>query len=736
LLATGGYFVSAEAAGFSPASAAGGQPIFIAWGESKMGLDMVLSRGGAKLAGLVLDATGGPVAGAAVRVTRVETTPHNTVAVETGHDGRFALWTLPGPVTWMAEAVGYAPLRGYRVAPTGDLVIQLTPASTVQGEVVAARDGTRVPEVEVRAVPQGSWYSPFHRSGVTNSEGAFTIQGLEPGPYIFVGEGAGWRGQSAAPLGIGLGQHFDHVVVTVSPVAQVAGTVLFTSTGQPCRQGSVGLGPTLPGMTSPYDPPYAKPENGNSHVASLMSSIEYDGGVHFRAVPPGTYHVVVQCADHLLSAGPTTLDVGSANVDGVVWKVEPGLRMVIHFVDGADQPVAGARGLIVFPARREGERRMPMGLLADANGRFEYPGALYPGTYTLRPDAGYEGNPVEVELREGMGKVDATLRLVGRGSVLVTVQTPEAEPIDDVTVSATAADKPSPSAGATGLSGMASPSTPANPSLAPPSAMPLEGRTFDAVPLGNGRFRIGPLAPGRFQVRVSDGVNPPPTANGSRGGLVSVGTGVVQMAVTLERNGSIRGRIVDASNQPLPDVWVSADCQQEGASTPLDMLRRHPPPGYAASGGRVVSDPEGRFTLRGLAHDAPCKLRAEQPNGSIGLKRDARSGDDVVISLPALGTLSGSAFTANGDPVERFTISVNETETGGRARGEMVSAPGGHWTLGKVQPGTLEISANAEGAFAAFGTVLAPGQALGDVRLEFRPVRETRSPPAAGPGSP
>jgi hypothetical protein len=89
--ATGGYLVDAEATDFLPGPANGGQPVFLVWGEKRAGVDIMLSRGGAKLAGLVRDATGGPIAGATVRMTRF-TPPHNTVAVQTNHDGQFVLW--------------------------------------------------------------------------------------------------------------------------------------------------------------------------------------------------------------------------------------------------------------------------------------------------------------------------------------------------------------------------------------------------------------------------------------------------------------------------------------------------------------------------------------------------------------------------------------------------------------------------------------------------------------------
>ena len=46
--------------------------------------------------------------------------------------------------------------------------------------------------------------------------------------------------------------------------------------------------------------------------------------------------------------------------------------------------------------------------ITDADGRYEFTNILYPGTYQLGPDRGYEGAPTTVALQLGAEKVDAT----------------------------------------------------------------------------------------------------------------------------------------------------------------------------------------------------------------------------------------------------------------------------------------------------------------------------------------
>jgi hypothetical protein len=160
------------------------------------------------------------------------------------------------------------------------------------------------------------------------------------------------------------------------------------------------------------------------------------------------------------------------------------------------------------------------------------------------------------------------------------------------------------------------------------------------------------------------------------------------------------------------------------------LFRKSPPPGFPVS-GRVVTDSEGRFAIGGLATKALCNVSAEQPFGAIGQKRDVRPQDDVVVGIPALASLGGTAVDANGNMVERFTISLREEQTGS-TRAEAVTAQGGRWNLGNVQPGTLQISANTEGAFAQLQTELAAGGVLSDaasgsLRRGDRSIRSKRA---------
>jgi hypothetical protein len=712
-LGPGAYAITAEAEGYFPGVALDGQAVRVAAGESKVGLDIVLEEGGAKLAGRVLDATGGVVQGATVRAMRAAP-PHRAVAVTTRADGSFALWVYPGSVSISAEAVGYAPLHVARIAPAGDLTLVLTPGSSLQGVVVAAKGGEPVPNVEVRAVPTGSWASPVHRSATSNGEGTFSIQGLEPGEYTLVAEGEGWRSLRSRPLDLGLAQTIDQIKVVVSAAARVEGKVVLRGGEEPCASGSVALGPSMPGTSSPFDVPAApsasKPADPHGPpVPAMMAGIGPEGDVRFRGVPPGTYHVVVQCPDHLLADGPTSLEVADKDITNLRWEVDAGLGLTVHVVDEVDRPVPGARFVMMWPPPPQGGARPVMPLTADADGRYQVPSVLRPGTYRFEPAAGSDGQPLEIELHDGQGKTDATLRLRGAGAIVVNVKTADGAAVDDVTVRAVA------SSASGGADASAAPS-----------------RMFTGMPLGGGRFRISPLDRGRYWVQVLDGVNAPDESQEPSSGVVDLGARAdIETTVTLDRGGSVRGRVVDGARQGVPDVWVSAKCGHDGMGIVAASLL----PDFEGADHRVVSDAEGRFTIAGLTRRGACTVRAEQPYGATGVLRDVRAGDEVVVALPSLGVLAGTAVGADGRPVEALRVSVRDEDTG-TSRTEELSCPGGQWRLGKVMPGKVQILASDPSRGSAQQRVeLAPGQTLDGLRLELAAPLAVApmTPPPGGP---
>jgi hypothetical protein len=675
--------------------------VLVPTGETVSRLVVILDPGGVKLAGVVLDATGGVVSGAVLRAV-VDLPSYRAVSGRSGPDGRFAFWVAPGALTILADATGYAPARVYRVAPAGDVVFRLVPAAVVRGAVVAVEDGHPLADVEVRAMAVGKMFAPVEPVTRTDADGNFALANLEPGGYTFVAEGPGRRGTSGPPILIGLAEQRENLRIVASAVAQVRGRVVVDPDGTPCREGMVRMGPSIAGRTNSFDAPDAAPSTRTSKVPQLVAGIEADGTVRFPSAPPGTYRVGVDCTGYLFRDGPLEVDVNASDVADLVWKVAAGSRLTIRFVDELDRPVPAARGRLVL--QRAG-RTVVTPVLADVTGRYEHPTALHPGAYTIQPDTGYEGDPVNVELSDQ--PVEAVVRLRGKASIFVSVRTPQGGAIDDVEVYAIAVEDPAakvqPSASAP-----AGPFGPEQPTS-----------RVDSIPLGGGRFRLGPLHAGRFEVHATDGTNPPFSAGSAPSGreqaeVVELRSGRdVELTVTADRGASISGKVVDGSGQPVPDVWVRARCEGNAGSP-----RSFNPDSPAR---RFVSGPDGRFAIDGLSPNAVCSVEAERPLGPIGVVADARPGQDIVVALPDPGTLAGTAEGPDGERVEAFDLLVQDA-TGRPLPSQSINAPGGRWKVGGVSPGTLHLQArSAPGNIANADVELASGASLDSVRLVFGP---------------
>jgi protocatechuate 3,4-dioxygenase beta subunit len=676
-LAPGVYFLRASAAGFEPGVANAGVAVLLTAAQDKAELDFVLRSGGAKVAGSVIDATGGPVAHAFVRAARAPG-PSDMVDVETNDDGRFALTISSGSIALTARAAGYADAHSSAVAPASGLTLVLVPESTISGTVVTGKDSQPVAGITVRAVPVGSWGMSAHPLTQTNERGEFALSALKPGAYGLLAEGDHLRGSADGPYDLDVADAIRGAVVVVSPALSVSGSVVMKSNGEACRNGDVYL---------------SQPEAAQVALPTLAAEIDSNGGVMFSSVVPGRYEVRVQCADNVLDEGPRTLEVGAADVSGVVWKVSPGLGLSVRVIDQRELPVPNATFQLQLPGQA-GEAPPTMLLTADAKGRYEYPTTLDPGHYVLKPRGTFRGEPVALALEAGMGKVGVTLRFQGSGAINVTVRTRSGEPVEGVTVVAAPLDT------ATKIS-------------------PLQRRVTlgrQAAPLGAGRYHIASLEPGRYEVTVEDSVNPPVVAGSVERPAIDVReASEAQAEVVLERGESISGRVVDDAGNPLPNVWVSAI--QDGDGDPVaavrlaTMLSGGPGPGQ-----RVLTDLEGRFRLENLVGKTPFAVRAEELHGGVATKRGVRTGDDATLVMAATGVLIGTAVGPKGELSTGSSIQISQVDTGW-TRAALVNADGS-WKFSNAMSGRLRLSAVDQAGRSAQREVdLGPRQTLDHISL-------------------
>lgn len=702
-LGTSGYRVTASAHGYAVGTANQGRPLFVKEGGSIDGVDIVLSTLGEQVVGHVFDATGGPIAGANVRLVSWSVPPVVT-ELSSDQDGRFEGYTAAGRLNAIASAPGYSSASIYRYAPSNDITIALTPESLISGMVVTAGDERPIAGAELVVVAEGLSAVSAHTS-ISEGDGRFRVDGLAPGRYLLSATAPGYRSVDQYEVELPLGAHVSGVRVPMTKAAQVHGRVVIAPDDAPCQQGYVMLGsphPRLglrPGSKWTEEAFRAQPPA----PTTLMARIGANGEVHFDAAPDGHYFANVECEGYQPKAGPDTLHVHGGDVEGLVWHVVQATRLSIRVVDEQGAPVTGARLELKWPdtPSQGGVRNL---LETDRSGVTPPVGDLYPGVYTASALDGYEADPTPIEIKSHSADVQATLVLRGKSRIEVEVLDHEGRAVDGLRVTAQRCDAAEPVA---------------NPSVEQHSDAPVSSilpAGLVATGVGAGRYRIAAVAAGCYRVDAWDFKNPKVGAKDGRGATsIQVEAGAVAtVRVTLQRKGEISGRVLSSAGEPVADVWVSAVAPGTSIDPGLRTMLR----GLMHANGRVLSDQDGRFTLGELDPATSYDVTAEQTDGTSVLVRAARADKPLTMTLPEPGTIEGMVTDARGQAIDAFTLRIVESNTQRDASRDFTRARG-RFSIGGVTPGQLEIQAtDGTGQLAAtLRAELKSGQRLSGLRL-------------------
>jgi hypothetical protein len=261
--------------GFALSSAAEGRPVRV---HGPTELNFTLQDEGVRLAGVVLDATGGPVPGAIVRAVRDDGERLRATHLESAEDGSFELWIAPGQLTLYGEAEGYAPAVAFTLAPRDNVELVLTPGGGVRGRVVSALDP--VAGVRVEAQPQD--FSQFPPPpAYSDEDGAFQLAGLQPGAYFLGAGGAQARGAYPRAVHLDLGEVLRDLVLEVVPAVTLSDQVLLRKDATPCESGVVHIGARVPESGTAEDAP---------QLPSLSTSV-VDGEFRFEGLVPGRHGI-------------------------------------------------------------------------------------------------------------------------------------------------------------------------------------------------------------------------------------------------------------------------------------------------------------------------------------------------------------------------------------------------------------------------------------------------------------
>jgi protocatechuate 3,4-dioxygenase beta subunit len=303
-----------------------------------------------------------------------------------------------------------------------------------------------------------------------------------------------------------------------------------------------------------------------------------EGSVTIGALSAGLYQASIACEG---ARSQETLDIGAEDMHRV-WNLEAGARVTGVTLSAGGAPVAGLQ-VDVRPIG-PGAERGGTTCMTDEHGRFSCVG-LTPGDYEVqlmgvppradgvRVHASLESSP-EVSLRIHE-EAAIHVRIIGPGSF-------------DRSTFSVIASRPNQSALLGQLRG--------------------DAFVFDHVPLGS------------YDVFTdSDPASSAEHVTLSRDGEVA------EIRLTLSGSHSLRGRVVDASGQAVPDAWVHASREQKFS--------------FAQSTDPVLTDGDGGFLLSGLVPGL-YTLAASGGRSEGHIERVASDSTDAVVRVQSFGSLA------------------------------------------------------------------------------------------------
>lgn len=557
------------------------------------------------LAGRVRDVLGGPVGTGEVWIGSEDLGSAITV-VRTMATGQFTARVSRGSHEVRVRAAGYAEAAEH-IDLGGDLVVDLVvnPAASIRGIVVTA-DGKPVPKVLVRADSRAS-IGPTETT--TDDEGHFELQGLPSASFDIV---ATTPTDAGRVLGVNVVPTMTRdVQIEIRPAASVSGVVQSEKgealvgaevtleidgdrSRETAKTGVDGryLFASVPRGTVVVGACAAKHSCGSSKARAAAAGtrteidLSLNAGTSFRIRVLGAGEAPVQGADAFLSDfhGCRTDADGTCSIDHVSVRKS---KLRIHHVTagyydeaveiGAGdsehlirlQPGATVRGTVRW---EDGPVATDVAVYAgrivgrtDHSGRYELrnvePGYLDVGAEAAL-EVGMRGMQQRTErlwLRSGFERikagevrdpVDLTLQRKAK-TISGTVVAADATPVAYAEVGLAVDDPDAPwSSARAGASAHDTPTTYAG---------------------ADGKFSIESVAKGRYVVWARSTEHPV-------GRVKGVDADTHDVKVALPPGASIEGEVRDARGASIPEFVVLGD--------------RHP---------LRISDPNGRFTLRGLA---------------------------------------------------------------------------------------------------------------------------------------
>jgi len=544
-----------------------------------------------------------------------------------------------------------------------------TPAKSISGKVTRA-DGKPAPGATVRAIPMPPKAEGMGRGGrpdvpkavvvKTDAAGAFQLEGLAGGPFTLRVEAAGFAPASASdvPLGAALN-------LRLKPGVTVVGRVLDLTSQKPVA-GAVVTGLEKDGARFGREAAHTvtSADDGTFQIADCATGI-----VVVEAIAPGKARARL---DRVVAKA---LPPGeAAKPDTNTLFLQPGGRIAGRTLGPDGKPLvdavvtASASDGSLFAMLRDGRSSQR----TDADGKFAFDGVAAGNKYTVRATkeglTSKEEGPIPIDA--GTDRGDLELKLESGALLTFKLLTAQDLPVKDVEA----------------------------------RLQPQTGRRrgiFSAGDVdrdkiqsqGEGKFLIKSLDAGTFDLTLL----PPDYADVSREGIkLKSGETLDLGTIRVKESKSIAGRIADTNGQPVAGATISAMWVDPGD---LRLSRE------ARSGA------DGRYRLSGLGEQQIRDLTVRAQGFAEGKREGATPGDTAVdFTLEKTGSIIGRVQLAGGTVPAAFRVQAFpeakegqerpgfRVVIGGRPDDEQIfTDPSGNFRLDNVEPGSVTISAKADG---------------------------------------
>jgi hypothetical protein len=659
-------------------------------------LSLTITPAGSIEGRVLARATGQPVEGAIVSRSGEESGGFvvEGIGVDqavTDAEGRFRLRGLPSGVARLSAAArGYATRQPVEVVlgvaeHVGEVEILVDAALTISGFVVARGDEER--GLQGVLVGAFSFQPPrlYVAAAPSAADGYFEILGVQPGGYT-----VGAVGEDALPNLLGTSAHVQDQDVT---------DVLVVMDGGVHLRGRVS--PAVPARIS------VRIDSEGLSIGTMMQAMsnaivrahaDDAGAFDLHPVAQGSITLVAEADDG--SRGELAVEVGQADVEGLVIELQPRASIRGRVVDAHGAPGSGlavtfrnpkptpAGGISIGPGGTPGDHRSAT---TDEDGNFEVDG-LDAGDYEVTvaaargpvlewaepEDPAKPRAPIAVAVADGERREGLLLAVEAcDGVIRGVVVGADGEPAADAWVTAVRSDSAREwMAGLTGGSEEGEVEAQSNDEREDAKARERGLRQWERMGFAEppvltdeaGRFEIGGLRSGSYRLHAEA------HKDGARGSIEDVTLGA-DVRVTLAPLAGLEG-LVRRGGQPVREYTVSL----QGPSSRQQQV-------YA---------PDGRFAIGRLdAGDYEVVVRCGEGTAKAEVEIAEGGTTSVTLEIGGWASLRGLVVDAStGDPIPGLSVTV--MGDGGTSVGSVMGMftgvgpktdEDGRFVVGEVPPG-------------------------------------------------